>query len=106
MHYPENMKKKDPFFLFPSLHPDWFPALHQEWLQDPKSSHLIQKLHTKASAPPRYSWLQDELRYKGCLYLSKQSKIKSKVLSELHATPIAGHSGFNKTYDRVKHSFF
>jgi hypothetical protein len=28
------------------------------------------------------------------------------VLSELHATPIAGHSGFTKTYDRVKHSFF
>ena len=28
------------------------------------------------------------------------------VLSELHATPIAGHSRFTKTYDRVKRSFF
>jgi hypothetical protein len=28
------------------------------------------------------------------------------VLSELHATPTAGHSGFTKTYDKVKHSFF
>jgi hypothetical protein len=28
------------------------------------------------------------------------------VLSELHATPTVGHSGFTKTYDRVKHSFF
>jgi len=28
------------------------------------------------------------------------------VLSELHATPIVGHSGFTKTYDRVKHFFF
>jgi hypothetical protein len=28
------------------------------------------------------------------------------VLSELHATPIVGHSGFTKTYDRVKRSFF
>jgi hypothetical protein len=40
------------------------------------------------------------------LYLSKQSKLKSTVLSELHATPTAGHSGFTKTYDRVKRSFF
>jgi hypothetical protein len=40
------------------------------------------------------------------LYLSKQSKLKSTVLSELHATPIAGHSRFTKTYERVKHSFF
>jgi hypothetical protein len=28
------------------------------------------------------------------------------VLSELHATPTAGHLGFTKTYDRVKRSFF
>jgi hypothetical protein len=28
------------------------------------------------------------------------------VLYELHATPTTGHSGFTKTYDRVKHSFF
>jgi hypothetical protein len=28
------------------------------------------------------------------------------VLSEIHATPIAGHFGFTKTYDRIKCSFF
>jgi hypothetical protein len=27
------------------------------------------------------------------------------VLSKFHATPTAGHSGFTKTYDRVKRSF-
>jgi hypothetical protein len=86
--------------------PDWLQAVHQEWLQDPKSSHLIQQLKNKAQAPPGYSWLQDELRYKGRLYLIKHSKLKSTVLSELHATPTAGHSGFTKTYDRVKRSFF
>jgi hypothetical protein len=80
--------------------------VRQEWLQDPKSSHLIQQLQTKAPATPGYSWLQDELQYKGRLYLSKQSNIKSTVLSELHATPTTGHSGFTKTYDRVKCSFF
>jgi hypothetical protein len=40
------------------------------------------------------------------LYLSKQSKFKSTVLSELHATPTVGYFGFTKTYDRVKRSFF
>jgi hypothetical protein len=55
---------------------------------------------------PRVLLPQDELRYKGHSYLSKQSNIKSTVLSELHATPTAGHSGFTKTYDRVKRSFF
>jgi hypothetical protein len=79
--------------------PDCLQAVRQEWLQDPKSSHMIQQLQTKAPAPLGYSWLQDELRYKGRLYLSKQSKLKSTVLSELHATPTVGHSGFTKTYD-------
>jgi hypothetical protein len=40
------------------------------------------------------------------LCLSKQSKIKSTILFELHATPTAGHFGFTKTSDRVKRSFF
>jgi hypothetical protein len=80
--------------------------VHQEWLQDPKSSHLIQQLQTKDLAPPGYSWLQDEIRYKIHLYLIKQSKLKSTILSELHATPTAGHLGFTKPYDRVKRSFF
>jgi hypothetical protein len=40
------------------------------------------------------------------MYLSKQSQLKSMVLSELHATPTTGHSGFTKTYDWVKRSFF
>jgi hypothetical protein len=85
--------------------PDWLQAIRQEWLQDPKSSQLIQQLQSNAPASPGYSWLHEELRYKSRLYLSKQSKIKSMVLSELHATPTAGHSEFTKTYDRVKRSF-
>jgi hypothetical protein len=97
---------KGSLFSLSFIVPDWLQAVHQEWLQDPKSSHLIQQLQNKAQAPPGYSWLQDELRYKGRLYLSKKSKLKSMVLSELHATPTAGHSGFTKTYDRVKRSFF
>jgi hypothetical protein len=70
--------------------PDWLQAVRQEWLQDPKSLHLIQQLQSNAPASPGYSWLHDELRYKGHLYLSKQSKLKSTVLSELHATPTSG----------------
>ena len=77
-----------------------------DWLHDPKSSHLIQQLQSNSPVSPGYSWLNDELRYKGHLYLSKHSKPKSTILSELHATPTFGHSGFTKTYDRVKRSFF
>jgi hypothetical protein len=86
--------------------PEWLQVVRQEWLHNPKSSHLIQQLQSNSPVSPGYSWLHDDLQYKVHFYLSKQSKLKSTVLSELHATPIAWHSGFTKTYDRVKCSFF
>ena len=85
---------KGSLFSLSFIVPDWLQAVHQEWLQDPKSSLLIQKLQSKDQAPPGYSWLQDELRYKGRLYLSKQSKLKSMVLSEtMHFLPGATKMG-------------
>jgi hypothetical protein len=52
--------------------PDWLQAIRQEWLQDPKKSQLFQQLQSNSLASPVYSWLHEELRYKGHLYLSKQ----------------------------------
>ena len=51
--------------------PDWLQAIHREWLHDPKSLHLIQQLQGNSPVSPRYSWLNDEIRFKGSLYLSK-----------------------------------
>jgi hypothetical protein len=50
---------------------DWLQAIRQEWLHNPKSLHMIQQLQSNSSSSPRYSWLNNELRYKGHLYLSK-----------------------------------
>jgi hypothetical protein len=79
--------------------PDWLQVVRQEWLHDPKSLHLIQQLQSNSPVSLRYSWLNEDIEYKGCLYLSKKSKLKSRVLSKLHATPTIGHSEFTKTYD-------
>jgi hypothetical protein len=78
---------------------DWPQAIFQEWLQDPKLYHLIQKLKQDSQASLGYSWHNEELLYKGILYLSKQSNLKSTMIFELHASPTIGHSGFTKTYE-------
>jgi hypothetical protein len=105
MHFPKNMKMKDHFFSLSFIVPDWLQAICQECLPDPKSLHLIQQLQSNSTTSPGYSLQYDELLYKGCLYLSKQSKLKSMVLFELHVTPTTGHSRFTKPYDRVKRYF-
>ena len=37
---------------------------------------------------------------------SKNSQLKQKILRELHTSPLGGHSGFLKTYHKVKKEFF
>ena len=50
--------------------------------------------------------------YKGYLYafnrlcVSANSSLKSSILWECHNTPFSGHPGLNKTYEKVKSSFF
>jgi len=76
------------------------------WFTDPKIASMIQQLQQYSNASQGYTWHNDELRYKGCMYLIKQSNFKSTVLCELHASPTTGHFGFHKTYERIKCSFF
>jgi hypothetical protein len=68
-----SQKYEDEGYLFSLsfIVPDWLQAVRQEWLQDPKSLQLIQQLQSNAPASPGYSWLHEEHRYKGHLYLSK-----------------------------------
>ena len=101
----ENMKMKGPFFYLSFIVLYWLQDVHQEWLQDPKVSHMIQQLKHHSLASTGYSWNNEELFYKGHLYLSKQMKLKSMVIFELHASPTTGNSWFTKTYERVNHSF-
>jgi hypothetical protein len=85
---------------------DWLNAVHHEWFQDSKTSSLIQQLQHDSNASPGYTWKNEELHYKGHLYLIKQSNFKSIVLFELHASPTTGHSGFHKTYEWIKMFIF
>jgi hypothetical protein len=100
--YEEDMS----LFSLSFLVADWLNEFHQESFQDPKISHMIQQLQKDPHASLGYSWHNEELLYKGHMYLRKQSHFKPTVLSELHASPTTGHLGFNKTYERIIHSFF
>jgi len=53
-----------------------------------------------------YSWQDKVLRYKDKVVISPTSTLQSRILAELHSSPTAGHSGFQKTYARTRCSFF
>jgi hypothetical protein len=58
------------------------------------------------NALDKFLWKNDFLWYHDHLYLCKNSQLKHKVLLELHTSPIGGHSGFLKTYHKIKKDFF
>jgi hypothetical protein len=88
------------------IQPDWIIEARDEWKNDKKVWTLIQRLQQDSSASDKFTWKNDSLWYKDRLYLCKNSQLKQKVLLELHTSPVGGHSGFLKTYYRVKKDFF
>jgi hypothetical protein len=88
------------------IQPDWIVEARDEWKNDEKVWSLIQRLQQDSSASDTFTWKNDSLWYKDRLYLCKDSQLKQKVLLELHTSPVGGHSGFLKTYHKVKKDFF
>src|SRR6202044_2319651 len=71
----------------------------EEWEND-------KELQQDSNISDTFSLKNDSLWYKDRLYLCKNSQLKQKILMELHTSPLGGHSGFLKTYHRVKKEFF
>jgi hypothetical protein len=88
------------------IQPDWIIEARDEWKNDEKVWTLIERLQQDSGASDTFTWKNDSLWYKDRLYLCKNSQLKQKVLLELHTSPVGGHSGFLKTYHRVKKEFF
>jgi hypothetical protein len=85
---------------------DWIIEAKDERKKDEKVWTLIQRLQQDSSASYTFTWKNDSLWYKDHLYFCKKSQLKQKVLLELHTSLVGGHSGFLKTYHRVKKDFF
>jgi hypothetical protein len=87
------------------IQPNWIIEARDEWKNKKKVWTLIQRLQQDSSASDTFTRKNDSLSYKDRLYLCKNSQLKQKVLLELHTSPVGGHSGFLKTYHRVKKVF-
>jgi hypothetical protein len=88
------------------IQPDWIIEARDEWKNDENMWNLIQMLQQDSSELDTFTWKNDSLWYKYCLYLCNKSQLKQKALLELHTSLVGGHFIFLKTYHRVKKEFF
>ena len=87
------------------IQPNWIIEARDKWKNDEKVWTRIQRLQQDSSASDTFTWKNDSLWYTDRLYLWKKSKIKQKILLELHTSLAGGHSGFFRTFHRVKKDF-
>ena len=84
---------------------DWINEAREEWKNDEEVWELIRMLQQDPITSDTFKWKNDSLWYNSRLYLCKNSQLKQNILMELHTSPLGGHSGFLKTYHKVKKEF-
>uniref|UniRef100_A0A2N9GGR4 Chromo domain-containing protein n=1 Tax=Fagus sylvatica TaxID=28930 RepID=A0A2N9GGR4_FAGSY len=89
---------------FPS--PTWLTELKNSYQEDPMTKELIAAVSTAQDTQGAVTYKNGLLFHKGRLYLSENGTLKPKVLTLLHDSPLGGHSGYLKTYQRAKKDWF
>lgn len=84
----------------------WVQDIKQEHTSDPHVQTLLGQLKRGELDAMQYTDKDGILFYKGRFYFSPNSPFRSKVLTLLHNSPWGGHSGYHKTYHRVKSDFY
>ena len=78
--------------------------LRDSYSQDQFMQQLIQSIQASI-APIRFTWQNNLVFYKGRFFLGPQCPLKNQVLQLVHSSPVVGHSGFLKSYQRAKREF-
>ncbi|KAL8118331.1 hypothetical protein AgCh_016023 [Apium graveolens] len=78
---------------------------YQRW-EDPFIKQLTNDLRAGREVPKGYQLEHDVLKYKGRVVLPKDSVLLNKFLQDYHDSPMGGHSGDLKTYQRLAANWY
>ena len=49
--------------------------------------------------------VEELILYRGIILLATNSKVKGKIMKEYHDNPLSGHTGFYKTYRKIRERY-
>lgn len=75
-------------------------------MNDSQFKQLLSRVVEDPEALPDFKILDGLLFFNGKLFIPSASPFKQIILEEFHSSPIGGHSGVNRTYERLKESVF
>ncbi|KAJ4753877.1 polyprotein [Rhynchospora pubera] len=86
--------------------PDWITEVKQSYIHDAWAIDLLEKLQEGALTGSNYSLQEGVLRYKHRICVGESHQWRDKLLKEMHASSLGGHSGILGTYQRLKSTFY
>lgn len=88
-------------YALSTVQPAWLQEIVASYTTDPSSMSLLQKLSVDPSAVTNFSLDEGVLRYRNCIWVGADVQLQHKIIWNLHASSVGGHSGFPVTYRRV-----
>lgn len=80
--------------------------MESSYINDEQRKVLKEQLSITPNPKSEYTYHSRVLRYKGRIYVGKDTELKHNIIGSLHASAIGGHSGRVATYQRIKSLFF
>jgi hypothetical protein len=85
--------------------PDWVQEVLNSYTTDPQMTTLLQQLTIQSPDPKGFALEHGLIKYKGRIVIGDNLALQTKLISQLHDTPVGGHSGIHATYQRIKKIF-
>jgi hypothetical protein len=85
--------------------PDWLPEVINSYITDPDMT-VLQHLAVQSPNDKGYSLENGIVKLQGRIVIGANLALQTKVIAQLHDTPVGGHSGIQATYQRVKKLFY
>ncbi|KAL5815901.1 hypothetical protein ACOSQ3_024279 [Xanthoceras sorbifolium] len=73
---------------------------------DAKTQEICQKLENKDEGVERYKINNSLVYYKSYLYVPDVPGLRHEILAHFHESKEGGHSGWLRTYMKIKHFFY
>jgi hypothetical protein len=86
--------------------PDWLQEVMNSYITDPDMTVLLQHLAVQSPNDKGYSLENGIVKLQGRIVIGANLALQTKVIAQLHDTPVGGHSGIQATYQRVKKLFY
>jgi len=83
---------------------DWIQKIQEEVQTDQEAQKIIDKINEEPGTANKWKIRNNKLYYEDRLFIPKNLRVK--ILQEHHDIPLAGHFGFDKTYEALNRNFY